>query len=279
LLSKDGLVFTFDDGYRDAFEHAAPILAANNIRGVFYVTAAPFCWQNILWNDVVGEFCETVTPADATAVVAVSPEIREMVKNVAVRGEKERKAPSEKLFLSLLDMDQEERESIVADFRTVLDKKKHEFAPSRLLMSGAQIAALASRGHEIGAHTVSHSRLSRSAGRAGREIVESVRELRSAGIPVSSFAYPFGRAEDIDPQQTSVLSQAGISNAVTTEKDLVAQGANHFLLPRITVLPYHTVSFIVALFELLAWKRLCVSFLFRKQASSLTTVRVAQARQ
>jgi len=54
----------------------------------------------------------------------------------------------------------------------------------------------AAAGIEIGAHSVSHPRLSRlTPGQAEREIVASQAQLEDAiGRPVRSFAYPFGEA-------------------------------------------------------------------------------------
>lgn len=66
--------------------------------------------------------------------------------------------------------------------------------PSERVLDAVALADLAAAGMEIGAHAVSHARLSTlSAEAAAREVVDSRRRLEDLlSRPVRSFAYPFG---------------------------------------------------------------------------------------
>lgn len=67
------------------------------------------------------------------------------------------------------------------------------------LLQGDQLRALAKRGFELGAHTVSHADLPALPPEAARaEIAGSLDALRELlGRPVMSFAYPYGRYDDV----------------------------------------------------------------------------------
>ena len=76
------------------------------------------------------------------------------------------------------------------------------------LMGWAEIEALAAMGHTIGAHGMTHCRLSALSGAdLGREIAASGERLRARlGAPVDWFAYPFG---DIDSVSGAALAAIG----------------------------------------------------------------------
>jgi peptidoglycan/xylan/chitin deacetylase (PgdA/CDA1 family) len=64
-------------------------------------------------------------------------------------------------------------------------------------MSADQIRALHAAGWEIGSHGLSHTELTTRPDRQQDEIVQSRRQLEALlGIPVQSFAYPFGAYDD-----------------------------------------------------------------------------------
>jgi peptidoglycan/xylan/chitin deacetylase (PgdA/CDA1 family) len=87
---------------------------------------------------------------------------------------------------------------------------------TRNYMNGDQIRVLYAAGWEIGSHSLSHKDLTLNPSRQMDEIVESRRRLESLlGIPVLSFAYPFG-AYDTDSlhyaHQAGYLAAMGLGN-------------------------------------------------------------------
>jgi peptidoglycan/xylan/chitin deacetylase (PgdA/CDA1 family) len=260
-IPEDGLVFTFDDGYRDAFDVAAPILEAAGARGVFYVTGVSFTKQPYLWNDLVGEVFDSLTPLNFNVLDEAPLKLRDLLKKIAVSKGKKRERFTGLAFQSILDENQASRENICQSLYRILGSNAPRFHPSRTLMTPEQIVDLSRRGHEIGAHTLTHTRLSKSRKFARDEVIESAERLRINEIPVSSFAYPFGGEADIGASWVEMLKEAGISNAVTMEKNAATPTCDPYLLPRIPVSPYHGASFLIALFEMLAWRRLIASWI------------------
>jgi GT2 family glycosyltransferase/peptidoglycan/xylan/chitin deacetylase (PgdA/CDA1 family) len=89
----------------------------------------------------------------------------------------------------------------------------------RALLSDAQARRLFEAGHAVGAHTVSHARVTTLDERdARREVEESRRELAERlGVPVRHFAYPYGATS---PAVVDVVRDAGFDSAVGIEPGL-----------------------------------------------------------
>ena len=106
-----------------------------------------------------------------------------------------------------------------------------DFGAPAPLMTWDELTALADAGIEIGAHTVSHPRLTRLQDEAEivREIVGSRSELEARfHRPVTTFAYPWG---DYDARVEKIVRAAGFRCAVT----IVPESAGPFALGRIGV--------------------------------------------
>jgi peptidoglycan/xylan/chitin deacetylase (PgdA/CDA1 family) len=90
---------------------------------------------------------------------------------------------------------------------------------------------------EIGAHTVSHPRISSlSPEGALRELVDARLRLNERlGIDVQHFAFPYGRSVDCGPRDFALARQAGFASAATTRKGLVRSGQDAFSIPRNTM--------------------------------------------
>lgn len=94
-----------------------------------------------------------------------------------------------------------------------------EFGTPAPLMSWDDLGALAQAGVEIGAHTITHPRLTRLKDEAAvsREIAGSRAELeRRLGLTIPTFAYPYG---DYDERVAQAVEAAGLSVAVTIDPE------------------------------------------------------------
>lgn len=90
---------------------------------------------------------------------------------------------------------------------------------------------------EIGAHTVTHARISSlSAADAFDEIEGSRRRLiEKLGVTARHFAFPYGRSGDCGSRDFDLARKAGFVSAATTRKGLVQSGQQPFGLPRNTI--------------------------------------------
>jgi peptidoglycan/xylan/chitin deacetylase (PgdA/CDA1 family) len=99
-----------------------------------------------------------------------------------------------------------------------------------LYMDRKQILALRYAGWEIGSHSISHINLRQRPGKQEDEIVSSRRRLQEyLGIPIMSFAYPFGAN---DPSSLTFVREAGYLAAMGLGTSVHQSEENLFYLYR-----------------------------------------------
>jgi peptidoglycan/xylan/chitin deacetylase (PgdA/CDA1 family) len=102
------------------------------------------------------------------------------------------------------------------------------------MMTTSQVRELANLGHEVGAHTVNHFKLSKlPSEEACAEISNSKSYLEDlVQGPVVSFAYPKG---DYDEAVKNLVGSLGFQIAVTVRNGLVGNNPDWLELPRVTI--------------------------------------------
>lgn len=103
--------------------------------------------------------------------------------------------------------------------------------PAAPLIDDSQAREWLAAGHEIGAHTLTHPRLTRiSVSEARREIFESKSRLEDRlQHPVRHFCYPYG---DFDPAIQELVIEAGFETACSTEPGSNLDHPNRYGLRR-----------------------------------------------
>ena len=111
-------------------------------------------------------------------------------------------------------------------------------------MDWDQVRRLHSLGFEIGSHTLTHCDLGKVSGEmAKQEIWESKRKLQDAlGAEISLFAYPFGRADNITPQNREMVKEAGYQCCCSAFGGFVRADSNPFALCRIGINNWYATS-------------------------------------
>lgn len=112
----------------------------------------------------------------------------------------------------------------------------HDIATSRL-MTWDEVFELESMGMTVGAHTMTHARLSRLDSLAQEyEIAECKAVLEDAlGHEVAALAYPFGSAADYDAISREIARSAGFDLAVSNRYGPVGEGDGRWDVRRIWV--------------------------------------------
>ena len=215
--SKPMVCLTFDDGYVDNFEIAAPVLEDRGLRGTFYITAGAVEARKALWYDraaamwtspVRGRFQQQVQEAGG----ADAPDF-----------------PAREAWVEWLKgLPNARREGIVSKLETGVD---HRDMPCPL-MTPTQVGKLANRGHEIGSHTLWHPILPSMAENECRNEIEGARKLLREWTKreVTGFCYPNG---DFDADVIRLLAEAGHGYACTTRAGHNDSGTDRFELRRI----------------------------------------------
>jgi peptidoglycan/xylan/chitin deacetylase (PgdA/CDA1 family) len=102
------------------------------------------------------------------------------------------------------------------------------------MMSASQVRETAERGHDVGAHTVSHAKLTRLDLAAAREEMRASKGYLEEllGRPVLSFAYPKG---DYNSAVRDAARLEGFRLAVTIEEALLPREPDWLALPRVWI--------------------------------------------
>jgi peptidoglycan/xylan/chitin deacetylase (PgdA/CDA1 family) len=229
-LRLDGptALITFDDGYRDNAEIAAPILRELGVPAAFFLTSS-FLDGRLPWWDHVAAAVKR-SPRDRLElerperleVELGDDRVGALAAVIAAYLRAER--PDDPETLAHLD----ERAGLAID-GTARD----------LFMSWDDARRLAEGGMEVGAHTVSHRRLTTlGESEQSAELVESKRAIeRAVGREVRALAYPYGDASAFDAGTIRLAREAGYRVALALRPGVVRPGMVEPMdLPRFNVM-------------------------------------------
>jgi peptidoglycan/xylan/chitin deacetylase (PgdA/CDA1 family) len=232
-LPDRAVVVTFDDGYTDNYEIAAPVLNEVGVPATFYVTVECVEQGRLPWPARLRFIFRTTKKgswSDSTG------------KAWPLSGGIER----ENVFLLSCDecckLAGTAQEKYVAQLEDELGTHV-PMASGALMMNYDQIRALARQGHIVGSHTMTHPNMAYvSLQDAVREMTESKRHLeQQLKDAVAHFSYPCPALSPHWTEQTVAASRdAGYETAVTTDGGMARRGDNPLRLKRIR--PTRTVE-------------------------------------
>ncbi len=207
-LPRNALAITFDDGYRDNFTHAAPILARHGLPATVFVVTGALAGGEPLWFDRLALSFKHTRADTWSAPWGETMPLGTQAQRLAA------------LWRALSHLKRQANGERQRSFEETLGTlgAGDERLLKNLMLGWDDVQALAGLGVTIGAHTVTHPVLSQlPAVEARAEIVESARMIEAAcGRRPRAFAYPNGRFEDYGPAVAALVREAGFSCAVTT---------------------------------------------------------------
>lgn len=225
-LPNRAICITFDDGYRDNFDVALPILTSRGVPATFFI-ASGYLNGGIMWNDIVSQ---SVMRYGGDYI-----DLRQYdLDKYPLRTAAEKRIAYKSMIQNLKYLPKQDRElrcqAICEQLQATL--------PTDLMMSPTEVLKLHKTGMEIGAHTQSHPILSVVAdAEAKAEIVDSKIDLEHIlQSTVSSFAYPNGRpGRDYQPRHVDMVREAGFDFAVSTLPGYVSSTFDPLQLGRFSV--------------------------------------------
>lgn len=222
------LAITFDDGYRDLYTHAFPILQKYQVPATIFVVVDSIETGEVPWYDRVF-LALKVLPANRLRLDL------DRLRQFDLSSPAARLQAAEEIVQYLRKLpDQRRREFCVALERKV--RLPDEELRGRML-TWEQIRTMHRAGIAFGSHTLTHRVISRlKAAETQREILESKEILeRKLGAPVLDFSYPFGQLADCGTAAREWLARGGYRLALTTVPGINKPGADLYSLRRISV--------------------------------------------
>jgi peptidoglycan/xylan/chitin deacetylase (PgdA/CDA1 family) len=228
-LPARSVLLTCDDGLVNALTEMLPVLQAENVSCLFFVTAASCCDQpGMLW------FQELYQLMRINPLIGLDPILPKDEGGAA-----QRENGFHSLWWSTV------RKASRWDARTRADwigRARSSCGPTLSLASDRQwrllgiteLKQLAGAGMSIGAHGRSHTVLSAcSEEEARREIQDSKIDIeRTLGLPVWAFAYPFGDPSTVGERELRLAQESGFSCAFVNVEHWDTECSNPFALER-----------------------------------------------
>lgn len=213
-IPENTVVITIDDGYKDFYLYAYPLLSKYNVPVTIYITTDFIDERIWLWPDKInyvlkGTNCDHVY-------------IDRFNREISLATIDDRNSAWDELIGYCMGLPQEDRDKFIDDMadklKVAISNKPHEEYSA---MSWDMIREIAGNGIDIGAHTITHPVLSReSESKAIEEISGCKRKIESIiNKPVVNFCYPNGQSIDYTDQVKEIVKNSGYENAVTAFYD------------------------------------------------------------
>lgn len=226
-ISGEYAVLTFDDGYRDNYDHAFPLLKKYQVPATIFVTVEGLETGYFGWY----VFDQAILNSESEAL-----DLTEFgLGAVDISTGAAREQAIYRLHRELKQCDHGKREAVTE--KVIAENFDHTTC-ERVMLNWSEAKEMQDGGLvTIGSHTMTHPILTRVADERARwEILQSKAVIEERlGSRVEFFAYPNGTEQDFNEGIIEILKDAGLSVACTTSPGSVVGGDNPFRLPRMDV--------------------------------------------
>lgn len=222
-VPRHTVVITVDDGYRDFYNVAWPILKKYGVPATFYVTTGFVSGRLWLWPDqlkwLLANAPKHASPFNYRETVVEPPERRG-----------DYRMRFKQLAPVLLAVSDEEKHAFIQSLAEAWELSLPDQPPEdNAAATWEQLLELQRGGIEIGGHTMTHPSLGRvDSVQAEREIQGCSEELNThLGLRSRSFCYPNGEPQDFVAAHVPMVQAAGFSGAVVAFSDAVGQSQRY----------------------------------------------------
>ncbi len=208
-LPRNTCVITFDDGYENNANVAAPLLIQKGMPATFFITTNFIDQTMSLWVDRFENAYSKLFPNNPKG----DAQLRQQFKKLT----------------------NEERENQLHELE-VKAKTLHTNTHLHRAMTWDQVRTLHKSGFEIGAHTKTHPILSRcSLQNASDEIIGSKNKIETElSSSCKHFAWPNGQRDDWNAELIHIVQQQFLSCSTTLDTP-ITKSSDVFNLPRMTI--------------------------------------------
>lgn len=225
---KPTVAVTFDDGYRDLYTHALPVLRKYQIPATIYLIGKSMETGECPWYDRI------------FVALEYAPE-----GSIEIDME-----TSRRFFLTSPEARRKAAWDIVCYLRTLPDSERRDWCaafnertkPQQAALAGRmldwnQVRSMQTAGVRFGAHTMTHPSVARVESSRLDQELNAARKLLEAGLdaPVDDFSYPFGKPADCLSSGDPFFRRCDFRSAVTTVAGINCPGSDRLRLNRLQI--------------------------------------------
>ncbi len=225
---------TFDDGCRDNFTAALPVLREFEIPATFFIPTDYLERPRLPWWDHVA-FVVKATRLERFTIPRAPDDPAPIVVDLT---DHDRSAAIMGLIRPILDGEVADRDG----FLKRLEDRAQVDVDSRILgrdlfMSWSHLKAMAAEGHAIGSHAHSHVALGTLSDHDARRELALSRSILEAAVnrPVRAVAYPYGWPGAVSDRTFRLAAAVGYRVGFTAFEGAVRPGLDPLSLPRLNV--------------------------------------------
>ncbi len=227
------IAITFDDGFRDNYTYAFPLLRRYQIPATFYLTTGCIDNRQLFW---VAHLRYLLTLTRVPAVQTTTEPFIFTLTDTAAREEAFRT-----LVVHMKNIPTAQRLALLAE---LAEKLAVDTTPLRqLMMTWSEVRDMHGQGMSFGAHTVTHPNLPNTTAEEAEQEIRDSKEMTEAHLrtPVLDFSYPNGRgSRHITAQVKEIVRQTGFHSAVTSVAGGIELGDDLLALRRVGVYKKHS---------------------------------------
>ena len=205
-LPSRSVAITFDDGYRDNLELAAPMLERLGLPATFFLAPALLSGEITPWWERLGWAVANTT----RTTVAFGGNDLDVTAASATA--------SYGVMCEAVKRDTQTQRLEAVDELVGLLEPRGAYDDTKLMLDWDGARALARRGFTIGSHSLDHAILANESPEEQTRNLGLSRSLLERGldVPVDLLAYPNGTPSDFDGVTIAAASAAGFRFAITT---------------------------------------------------------------
>jgi len=225
-LPSRAAVITFDDGYKDVFTYAYPVLKKYRTPATVFLPTAYIGGSTLLWWDRVGY---AVWKAEAKRLVS------QEFGSLSLDSARNKLRSTSLIVGAVRRLPDEEGASAVDKLIEISGARIPVEVATRTMLSWDEVEEMSNNGIEFGAHTHNHRKLAGLSVEETRyEITRSKNEIEERlGKRVTSFAYPYGLPSDFDSASVDIVRESGFQCGVATIRGMVSCGTDAYRLGRV----------------------------------------------
>lgn len=233
-LARDSVVVTFDDGYRDNYTEAFPVLREAGVPAAVFLCVGPMEGGPMLWWDRIAGAVRTARSQhhlNSPEAEGVPADVQAQLARSRAGSDGQASAAISYIIDRAKRLGVEERARLLEALERESDSSS-EGAPAMLTWD--MVLEMELGGISFGAHSLTHPVFSQiGADEQSAELAGSKRIIEQRlGHAVTSFAYPYGKEGYFTDETTRLVTGVGFRWAYTTENGTNKIGADPLLLRR-----------------------------------------------
>jgi peptidoglycan/xylan/chitin deacetylase (PgdA/CDA1 family) len=223
------IIIAFDDGFRDVYVNAVPVLEDFGLNSTFFIIGDPLDSGNAPWLHAMYEILDREPLGRvASALAQALPGVPwgDFIDKAILLSRIRRVFHNDEL-------DRTERRDLLRRVRRALGYPADW--RTELFMDKESIRSLMGKGFEVGCHSMEHEYLSRLSDADLRQDIERSSEVisQASGKEAKAFCFPFGTAASWDDRVVRAVAAKGYESACSTEPGSNGRNADLFRLRRI----------------------------------------------